>query len=621
MSLIMTLLSAIVGCICVSLYFINHIYITQEIDASNSTPKLDVRILVPLLALSLLLVAYTLYEVVRLRVVLRQIAFNIDYPLIELIRKFTNLCIVFLANWCITGVAVPMFAEWHPAHFSSMTTCFASILFVNTLITLGPQCRHFSHWIPHYDDEIRKIGTISTFHGLSYLIFMIALYAATCLGLSVIALTHLNLHHVHWTDIGLYDLLTCGLCPVVALGLLIYCHYFNAMVVTFVSEISVHSVPSNSSSSVSLHHFDSLSVHSLSIHQTSYSMQSVPSWIFKPILFPSKCSFSRLWRRHMLYLENGMIMIWSLAILSGAVIFHVVDETTIRTSCTAIIVIAGGSMLVHFLTPYSIRMTMLIEADRKFRACCTLKTCLLLLNVLLIVELGHNNEGDAAADNATTSTSDDTTDVQPIWKYIFGGLAMVNILSVTVITARFDGNFWDRLNSLKYYHKFGKLLYWTYCISWMTTNCCSLYITGCAVFHSSKYSELSLSDPELWLFSVYPLVWILCAVLYHNEFVGFERDSKNRMDSMESERNGKFVSTSMRSLYYFMNLTVITSFGTMVVYGTYIWWIEREIYDPFMLGHVGCTAIVFVNGVVGLFVLDDIRNDVFLQNELAINVF
>merc|ERR1719192_1369162 len=82
-------------------------------------------------------------------------------------------------------------------------------------------------------------------------------------------------------------------------------------------------------------------------------------------------------------------MIWSLAILSGAMIFHVVDETTIRTSSAAIFIIAGGSMLVHFLTPYSIRMTMLIEADRKFRACCTLKTCLLLLNVLLIVQLNQ----------------------------------------------------------------------------------------------------------------------------------------------------------------------------------------------------------------------------------------
>jgi len=243
-------------------------------------------------------------------------------------------------------------------------------------------------------------------------------------------------------------------------------------------------------------------------------------------------------------------------------------------------------------------MTMLVGDDNKFRVCCVQQTCSLMLIVILIDELAD--------------------DKYPTWRMIYGTLAALNILSSTVLTTRFDRKFWDRLNSLRYYHKFGKLPYWTYCISLLTTNGCLLYMIGNALFHPTEYSDFQLSHPKLWLFSIFPFVWIVCAVLYHNEFARFQQDFRKRTDSIW-EYEERFVASSMRSLYYFMNLTVITSFGTIVVYAAYIWGfgINSDLYDCYMIGYMGFTCVTFLNGVVALFVLDDIKNDVFLQNELT----
>ena len=79
----------------------------------------------------------------------------------------------------------------------------------------------------------------------------------------------------------------------------------------------------------------------------------------------------------------------------------------------------------------------------------------------------------------------------------------------------------------------------------------------------------------------------------------------------------------MRSLYYFMNMTVTTSFGTIVLYLIYILGIDNTLYDYYIVVYMAFAVIICLNGIVALFVLDvnsestvdDTRNDVFLQNE------
>lgn len=533
------------------------------ITSKDGSSQLYVPIVGPLLLLSLSTAAYTLYQVIRLRMVIRQIGFNIDFPLLQLIRKFTRLCLLYILNWSITGIAMPIFSELHHFQISTATSCFPCILFVNTFLILGPQCAHFGRWINHYDDEIRTIGTVATFHGLSFIIFMTKLYSATFVALSVLLMTE----HDRWGDAEVVGLSMCALCCVTSLVLWVYCHRFNAVVFAFVSDVSVHS-PSVHIDSVGSDHSDS----------------------------PS-CSLRAFWNRHTFYLQNAMVMLSSLATLVGAVIFEASpqssssDMTILWTSSAVIIAVSAGSMLVHYLAPH--RLAMMVAADNKFRICCVLKTWLLMLTVVLVVELNE----------------------QTVWRMAFGAMSLFNILSVAVLTAKFDGHFWDRLNSLKYRYKFGRLLYWTYCVSLMTTNCCLLYIAGNAAFHSADYSDFRLSDPELWLFSIFPFVWIVCAVLYHNEFVRFQRDSRNR--------NDRAMATSMRSLYYFMNMTVTASFGSIILYLVYILEIDSTLYDYYMIVYMGCAGIIFVNGIVALFVLhvnsestvSDSRNDLFLQNE------
>ena len=253
---------------------------------------------------------------------------------------------------------------------------------------------------------------------------------------------------------------------------------------------------------------------------------------------------------------------------------------------------------------------MLVAADNKFRVCCVLKTWLLMVTVAFIVKLDK---------------MEDLT-----WRLVFGALSAINILSVILVTARFNARFWNRLNSLKYHYKFGHLLYFTYLISLITTNCCSFYVVGNALWHShiaGDSQQSQFADPKVWSYSIFTLVWIVCAVLYHNEFIRFQYDSRVNLDAkISGKKTKKSMTTSMRSLYYFMNLTVSTSFGTMVIYAYYIWSFEDVEYDYYMVIYMVFAGIVCLNGMVALFVLDinaNLRKEegktrVLLQSDLQL---
>ena len=297
------------------------------------------------------------------------------------------------------------------------------------------------------------------------------------------------------------------------------------------------------------------------------------------------CKVAKLWKRYRFWCQNGLIITIAFATIITAIVHQVqypdalsiFNMTYIWGIGLALILISTLSMFIFYFRPTS--CFYIISSDNKFRLLTVMTTILILLTLMLINELTEQK-----------------------WKIIFGLLSCLDLIVLMVISFGFGYNFYKQLIRIRY----KKFFYSIYIISYITTNICTFYIVFNNVFHlgASQYindDNIDWSDSKLWLFCVFPFIWIMCAQLFNNEYAKFKRDKEQQLTGLHDVKQ---FGTTVKSLYYFIKMVNITSFSTLVIYFIYLLYLDdKDFYNYFIIIYMFFTLIIFINSCVGLHIL------------------